>query len=167
MKTSIIKLILSLLIGVALAVTLFLLGSNHGSKVVQAKWDKDKKEYSAALDKVKLQYDTKNREHSYETGLLTSRLDSAKASYESDIDTLTNQYNGRVLQSEQRAKSYQRQASAGATQCLSLASHAAQLDSSLEQGRLVVEELRATVRLRDSQLIELGNQIKADRKLLQ
>ncbi|ABK54421.1 gp60 [Escherichia phage N4] len=167
MKTSLIKLTVCLLGGVALGATLFLLGSQHGEKKVQALWDEDKKEYSKELDRVKLAYDQKNREHSYEVGQLTLRLDKAKESYEVVIDSITNQYNSRLLQSEKRAESYKRQASTGTTQCLNLASHAARLDSSLEEGRRLVEELRATVRLRDNQLIELGNQIRSDRKLFE
>ncbi|UWJ04310.1 putative Rz/Rzl spanin protein [Escherichia phage vB_EcoS_Uz-1] len=72
-----------------------------------------------------------------------------------------------MQQSERRASVYKRQAEAGTLECRSLASHAARLDNSLEEGRRLVEELRATVRLRDNQLIELGKQIQADRKLFE
>ena len=98
---------------------------------------------------------------------MQARLKTANENYQSSLDAISSQYSARLQQSEQRAKVYQRQAEGGATECRSLASHAARLDNSLEQGRQLVEELRATVRLRDGQIIELSNQIRADRKLLE
>jgi hypothetical protein len=46
-----------------------------------------------------------------------------------------------------------------------LASHAARLDASLAEGRVVAEQLRATVVERDAQLWLLADIIRADRAL--
>lgn len=155
------------LLVVALGATLYFWGSSNGQDKIQAKWDTQKQADKIAYDKLKGEYDVLNRQHSYEVGVLTSRLQTAESNHASELARISSDYDSRMLRSEQRASIYKRQAEAGTTECRSLASHATELDRSLEQGRRLVEELRATVRLRDSQLVELGNQIKADRKLLQ
>lgn len=155
------------LLVVALAVTIYFWGSRNGQESVQKKWDEQKVQDRKAYDKLKGEYDVLNRQHSYETGLLTSRLQAASQAHEDELARLNDVYASRLQQSGKRAELYKRQAEAGTFECRNLASHAARLDESLEQGRQLVEELRSTVRLRDSQLIELGNQIKSDRKLLQ
>lgn len=156
-----------ILLVATLAVAIFFLGSNSGAKSVQEKWDAHEKERELALDKEISKQNALSRQHSYEVGVLTNRLKEATTSYETTISTITDNYTSRLQQSEKRASVYQRQANTGAIECRSLASHAAQLDSSLEQGRQLVEELRATIRLRDNQLTILGSQIQADRKLLE
>lgn len=138
-----------------------------GKQSVQSKWNEQKLLDERAIAKLKGENDALSRQHMFEVGQLQARLQTAKQSYEATLDSITSQYAGRLQQSENRAKVYQRQAEGGASECRSLASHAARLDSSLEQGRQLVEELRATVRLRDGQIIELSNQIRADRKLLE
>lgn len=155
------------LLMVTLVVTIYFWGSRNGQEIVQKKWDEQKVQDKKAYDKLKGEYDVLNRQHSYETGLLTSRLQAASQAHEDELARLNDVYASRLQQSGKRAELYKRQAEAGTFECRNLASHAARLDESLEQGRQLVEELRSTVRLRDSQLIELGNQIRADRKLLQ
>lgn len=155
------------LLVVALGATLYFWGNSNGQDTVQKKWDDQKVEDLKAYNKLKGEYDVLNRQHSYEVGALTVRLQTAESNHASELARISSDYDSRMLKSEQRATIYKRQAEAGSTQCTSLASHAARLDGSLEEGRRLVEELRATVRLRDSQLIELGKQIQADRKLFE
>lgn len=155
------------LLMVALVATVYFWGSSNGQDKVQAKWDAQKLQDKKAYDKLKGEYDVLSRQHSYEVGALTARLQTAQSNYASELARISSNYDSRMQQSERRAEVYKRQASGSTLECRNLASHAARLDSSLEQGRQLVEELRATVRLRDSQLIELGNQIRADRKLLE
>lgn len=151
----------------ALMVAIFFLGSNYGAGRVTAKWEVEKEKDRLAYNKIKGDIDVLNRQHSYEVGQLNSRLQTAKETYESELARINHDYSDRLLKSGKRAEVYQRQAEAGISECRSLASHAARLDSSLEQGRQLVEELGTTVRLRDRQIIELSNQIRADRKLLE
>lgn len=73
----------------------------------------------------------------------------------------------RLLQSARRAEVYRDQAEAGAASCGSLASHAAQLDRALEEGRGLVDELRETLGLRDRQVRLLGQQIENDRQFFE
>lgn len=155
------------LLVVVLGATIYFWGNSNGQSTVQKKWDAQKVEYQKAMQKLQDKYNALQRNHSYEVGLLTSRLQTAESNYASELARVSSDYDSRMQQSERRASVYQRQAEAGAFECRSLASHAAKLDNSLEEGRRLVEELRATVRLRDSQLIELGKQIQADRKLFE
>lgn len=157
----------TILLVAASAAIIYWVGYEQGKHSVQEKWDEQKLLDSKAIDKIKGEQDVLNRQHSYEVGLLESRLETVNKNYEDTINTITSQYADRMQQSEKRATIYKRKAEAGTIECSSLASHAARLDSSLEQGRQLVEELRATVRLRDGQIIELSNQIRADRKLLE
>jgi len=147
-------------------VAIYLLGYSKGEKAVTKKWVEAEAVYSASINKTKGEYNELTKRHSEEVSDLTTKLSDSKKSYEDRISFLNDTYATRLQQSESRANIYQRQASSGTIECSNLASHAARLDSSIEQGRRVVEELTATVRFRDQQLIQLGNQIKADRKLL-
>ena len=149
-----------------LMVAIFFLGSNKGADDVQAKWDEQKLEDNKAIKKLEGDYDVLNRQHSYEVGQLTNKLQTLTAGYQSELARITDEYAGRLQQSGKRAEVYKRQAEAGISECRGLASHAARLDNSLEEGRQLVEELRTTAKLRDNQIIELSNQIRADRKLL-
>lgn len=155
------------LLVVVLGATIYFWGNSNGQSTVQKKWDDQKVEDQKATQKLQDKYNALQRNHSYEVGLLTSRLQTAESNYASELARVSSDYDSRMQQSERRASVYKRQAEAGAFECRSLASHAARLDNSLEEGRRLVEELRATVRLRDSQLIELGKQIQADRKLFE
>lgn len=155
------------LLVVVLGATIYFWGNSNGQSTVQKKWDAQKVEDQKALQKLQDKYNALQRNHSYEVGLLTSRLQTAESNYASELARVSSDYDSRMQQSERRASVYKRQAEAGIFECRSLASHAARLDNSLEEGRRLVEELRATVRLRDSQLIELGKQIQADRKLFE
>ena len=155
------------LLVVVLGATIYFWGNFNGQSTVQKKWDDQKVEDLKATQKLQDKYNALQRNHSYEVGLLTSRLQTAESNYASELARVSSDYDSRMQQSERRASVYQRQAEAGAFECRSLASHAARLDNSLEEGRRLVEELRATVRLRDNQLVELGKQIQADRKLFE
>ncbi len=94
-------------------------------------------------------------------------LEAAK--YESDaaLAAARSEYAGRLRQSESRAGAYQRMSQADAAERVRLAEHAARLDAALEEGIFVVAELQAALGLRDQQLKQLGQQILADRKLME
>lgn len=155
------------LLVVVLGATIYFWGNSNGQSTVQKKWDDQKVEDLKAYNKLKGEYDVLQRQHSYEVGALSVRLQTAESNYASELARVSSDYDSRMQQYERRATVYQRQAEAGTFECRSLASHATRLDNSLEEGRRLVEELRATVRLRDNQLIELGKQIQADRKLFE
>ena len=147
--------------------SIFNVGVAIGSARVQASWNAQKEADQQRIDDLKEEIKQQEAIHQTDTTRISDELAEAKQKYTEDLADLRSEYEQRLRSSGNRADHYQRQAKGSAVERDNLASHAARLDESLEQGRQLVEELRSTVRLRDNQLIELGNQIKADRKLLQ
>ena len=148
------------LLVVVLGATIYFWGNSNGQSTVQKKWDDQNIEDQKAMQKLQDKYNALQRNHSYEVGLLTSRLQTAESNYASELARVSSDYNSRMQQSERRASVYKRQAEAGTFECRSLASHAAELDRSLEEGRRVVKDLRTTVEQRDTEIKLLGTHLK-------
>ncbi len=168
------KIFLKVLPYALVALMLFLLGSwiynsgsTHGASVVQAKWDKQKKSDADAIQALKDEYDAKEESHRNENREITHELAEAQKSHEVALAEQRAEYDRRLQLSSERAAIYQRKAEGGAVECRSLASYATQLDTTLEEGRSLVRELRQTLGLREQQLTLLGNQIKNDRALFE
>jgi transketolase len=141
-------------------------GVSHGSNEVQDKWDEAKKAERKEIKRLKDIIADKEEEFREENTRITHELSEAQREYEVAIANQRSEYERRLQNSTERARVYQRQAESGAAECRSLASHAAELDQSLEEGRYLVRELRDTLRLRENQLRRLGEQIMNDRTLL-
>lgn len=94
-------------------------------------------------------------------------LSQAQQDYSVAMAKQHAQYAIRLRSSEARNGVYNQQANAGPVECQHLASHAARLDFSLEEGRGLVRELADTVRFRDEQIKALAVQITADRLLVE
>lgn len=141
-------------------------GSKHGSAKIQTLWDVDKAAHNKAMTKLKDEYASKEIINRAETIRITHELSETNKQYEVSLANLRNDYSKRLLDSDQRADVYKRQAEAGTTECGNLAIHAARLDKSLEQGRDLVREFRTTLRQREDQLRLLGQQLLNDRSLI-
>lgn len=152
---------------VALLVLSYTTGSVAGARSVQSQWDADKK----SRDEVSSNLVLKNTQLSAENARLTQNIeDEAKKNEEQHqkaIAAVHADYAGRLLDATTREGIYRKQAQGSAIERERLASHAAQLDRSLEEGRALVRQLRETVRFREQQLNTLAQQIRADRKLLE
>ncbi|AHC94031.1 Rz-like spanin [Achromobacter phage JWAlpha] len=142
------------------------LGSSSGEAHVQQQWDAQKNKDLLAIQKVRDEYSDLETRHRAEMSAVQKELANAETRHRSELDSLAGQYAERVRLSEGRADVYQRQAQGGAAERNRLARHAAELDRSLEAGRRLVAELRATVGLRDEQVKSLAAQIRADRELI-
>ena len=142
------------------------LGVNQGKEVVQARWDQEKAQTQQAIQKVKNDTLQAEADHRVAMAKVTLELDRAKQNHLAELAAVESRYAARLRSSEARAGIYQRQAQAGPAQCRDLASHAARLDASLEEGRSLVWELRTTLGLRDQQIRLLGTQLLNDRQLL-
>lgn len=141
------------------------LGSKSGANDIQKKWDAQKLVDSAALLKKVKEYDDREKTNRAEIATLSGNLAKAKSDHVAALAAARADYANRLQQSKTRAAFYERLAKDGSPECRSLASHATRLDTTLEGGRDLVRRLGDTIRLRDAQLILLGNQIQADRKL--
>ena len=149
----------------ALAGTYYV-GKNAGENKVNLAWAKEKKELSDEVTRLNIKIKDDLFIYMNDVKENTKQLRDAKANYEKSLTDLRTASLVRVQQSEKRADVYKRMSEGAESERGSLASHAAKLDRSLEEGRLLVAELQATIRQRDSELISLGSQILTDRKLI-
>lgn len=153
------------------AIGIFFLGSwvgcHQGKQEIQLQWEQDKRATRELYDQINLMYGAQEVLHQKEMEKISHELAEAKQHHQNDLDGLRFAYEQRLLQSESRAATYRHQAEAGAASCRDLASHAARLDRSLEEGRGLVREFGAALRLRERELILLGQQILNERKLLE
>lgn len=142
-------------------------GSVHGASVVQEAWNLDKAEYAKAVEAEKDKIAKLEESHRDEVTRINRGLSDAKREYEVGLARIDAEYRRRLQSSEGRASVYRRQAEAGGDQCRDLGSHAARLDASLEEGRALVRELGQNLGLCQQRVKLLGDQIRADRNLLE
>ena len=154
----------ALLIGSAVFV--YNKGVTSGEESTQKKWDAEKKLYDTAIAGLKDHYGMLEAANRTKTEELTHDLAEAQRNHDVAIANAQSDFDKRLLKSQARADYYKRMSEGGSIEYRNIASHAAELDRSLEEGRLVVRELRETLGLRDKQLIALGDKLQADRKLL-
>ena len=136
-----------------------------GQRDIQEQWDAERATYKKAMDTLKDQYATLESKVRIDNQRNSDELAEKELSHAVILARLNSEYGGRLLQSNKRASYYQRLAKGGAVEQANLASHAARLDRSLEEGRRMVAELSATLRQRDDQLRAVSKQLENDRNL--
>lgn len=159
-----------LIIGIMCAITVTLVysaGVLHGMSNVQKEWDADVHAREVVTAAYKAENEALRKQNSELVAKHTKDLKDAKQQYQNNIKLLESEFTKRMQLHENRAQLYQQQAQGGQAERGNLADHASKLDRSIEEGRAVVGELTELVKLRDKQVILLGLQIKADRKVLQ
>lgn len=137
-----------------------------GANSVDRKWLKKELEYTSMINSLQNKIGELESEHRKVTEGIRNQLKLEKETYETKLKSLNAEHAGRLQLSQSRAEVYRRKAEAGSTECGSLASYTTKLDRTLEEGRKLVGELQTTVRLYESQLRLLGDQLQADRELL-
>ena len=136
-----------------------------GQRDIQEQWDAEKVTYKKAIDTLRDQYATLEAKARIDNQRNSDELAEKEKSHAVALVELRREYDGRLLQSNKRASYYQRLAKGGAVEQANLASYAARLDRSLEEGRRMVAELSATLRQRDDQLRAVSKQLENDRSL--
>lgn len=142
------------------------IGSDSGKASVQAEWNIAKEAERLAIQKIKDDYAAREAAYRQVNRSISDELTKTNEQHSSAVAAISLGYEQRLRHSTERASIYQRQAEGGTAQCQRLASHAAELDRSLEQGIRLVKEYGATIEQRDGQLKALGAQILNDRQLL-
>lgn len=145
----------------------YLAAQASGMKLVQEQWDEQRRKDAEVSRQIQDKLRMAEESHRRVQQGVADAIAQANEDHLTELSRLRSDYDRRLRQSEARADVYRRQAEGGSTEQDSLASHAAELDRTLTEGRLLVAELRATLGLRDQSLILLGQQIKADRELLE
>lgn len=153
-----------LVVGIA-GWSLYSLGSSNGEAKVYAKWESQKLKDAEYIAELRETISELEWNHRQETTRISYELSQANEAHARSVAALDAEYALRLSDSEKRAEIYQRMSDSGSTQSANLASYAAQLDRSLEEGRRLVKEFRATLEQRDQQLRLLGQQILSDRQL--
>jgi hypothetical protein len=141
-------------------------GLEHGKSEIQSKWDAEKDARKAAEEQLKAVVADKEKTHAQDSQRAADALEAAAQAHATELTAVRADAARSLQRSDARASIYQREAQGGSTECSRLASHTAELDRSLEAGRSLVGELRATLELRDRQLVQVGQQLSADRNLL-
>ena len=136
-----------------------------GQRDIQEQWDAERATYKKAMDTLRDQYATLEAKARIDNQRNSDELAEKEKAHAVALVELKREYDGRLLQSNKRASYYQRLAKGGAVEQANLASHAARLDRSLEEGRRMVAELSATLRQRDDQLRAVSKQLENDRSL--
>ena len=157
---------LPVIIMVIALVMAYKVGSNSGADGVQADWDAAKLRHTQELAELESLNDEREAAHRRQSARYSEELALAERNHLLAMRDLERDFAERMRDSERRAAAYERMSGSGATERANLAGFAAQLDRSLEQGRLLVGELRSAVVQRDQQLQLLGEQLHADRRLI-
>lgn len=121
-------------------------------------------DHSRQIGKLKSDIQAASIIHSQEMQEIRDGWTEAQKAHITAVAGIRAEYDGRLLNSEKRAGIYQRQAKGSISEQERIAAHAAELDRSLEEGRSLVEELKATIGQRDSAIRALGSMILTDRK---
>jgi hypothetical protein len=144
----------------------FSFGSDHGKSVIQEKWNAEKLIDAKVLADTKKKIASEEAIHRANDRKISDELVSIKQTATGNIARIRTDFALRLQNNSERANLYRRQADAGAIERANLAGYAARLDQSLSEGIELVEELQATVELRDGQIRGLAAQINNDRQLI-
>lgn len=144
----------------------YLYGSHVGSSKVTRRWEAEKNIRKGIEANQARVIELNGLKHSRESKLVNEELKDVKEKYAKAVSDLGSEHSSRMLLSRERANYYSKQAQAGTIEARGLADHAARLDTSLEEGRYLVVELRQSLLKREEELRLLGQQIKADRNVL-
>lgn len=157
--------------GIAIAVAVVALfgsgwyfGSSRATTAAEVTAAKLALSHSQQIEKLQQDIQTASVTHTKEMQEIRDGWTEAQKAYTLDLAGIRAEYDSRLLLSEKRAGIYQRQAKGSTTEQERLATHAAELDRSLEEGRQLVGELKATIGQRDSAIRALGSMILTDRK---
>lgn len=144
---------------------IYSIGYDQGSMEVQLQWNEQVTKTNQVVLEQKEKIDSLVKNHETQVEVLKNELFEADKKLTATVATLRAN-TSRLQQSEARANVYKRKANSGADQCKSLAEFAGKLDRSLTEGRALVEEFRATLEQRDTQLRVFGELIKSQQELL-
>ena len=143
-----------------IGVSIYSTGKQAGIDEVSKEWTQEKLAYQDEILRIKtlnagLEQDFENREAE-----VNKELRNVKASYERTLASNASEHAARLRNHQERADLYERKAQGSEVERGGLASHAAELDRSLEEGRRVVKDLRTTVEQRDTEIKLLGTNLK-------
>jgi hypothetical protein len=155
----------AVLIAAGAALPAYRTGHQNGAATVQQRWDSENTQQAQA--KTDQLTNTRSKEAGHASQITQAIDDFQGARAPAADDSAVRVADAQRLQraSESRALRFLAMSKASDAERDRLASHAARLDASLAEGRVVAEQLRATVVERDAQVRLLADIIRADRTL--
>ena len=153
------------LVAAASALPAYWAGDTHGAARVQQAWDKDKTTRAQATTTQVITNSEKASTHASQSTTAVDRFVTTQAPAAADAAARLADAHRLQRDADRRADRYRAMSKASETERDRLAGHAAGLDASLAEGRLLAEELRATLVDRDNRIRLLADTIRADRIL--
>ncbi|MDN4591261.1 hypothetical protein DBA29_22525 [Xenophilus aerolatus] len=153
------------LVAAASAASGFWAGDTYGAGRVQQAWDKDKTTRAQATTTQVITNSEKASAHASQSTTAVDRFVTAQAPAAADAAARIADARRLQRDADRRADRYRAMSKASEAERDRLASYAAGLDASLAEGRLLAEELRATLVDRDNRIRLLADTIRADRIL--
>lgn len=155
LKVSVIVLLLFLML---------VLNSKHNIETEFNNYKKEQLEHALELNRKIRTLEQANLDMSIKN---QEELSKVRSEYETTLSINNRDNDERLRTIGQRLTYYERLASTSTAECRDIIERTARLDRSLEEGRQLVIRLRAELVLRDGQLIVVGKQLLADRKLVE
>lgn len=145
----------------------YAIGHHQGAASVQQQWDTAKAVTAQAITAQVTTTREKEATHATQTTRALDTYHAAQAP--ADAVAAARVADAERLQrgAEGRALRYRAMSEASAAERDRLAGHAARLDASLAEGRVVAEGLRAAVVERDNRIQLLADTLRADRQLIE
>ena len=143
-----------------IGVSIYSTGKQAGIDKVSKEWTKEKLAYQDEILRIKTLYAGLEQDFENREAEVNKELRNVKASYERTLASNASEHAARLRNHQERADLYERKAQGSEVERRGLASHAAELDRSLEEGRRVVKDLRTTVEQRDTEIKLLGAHLK-------
>lgn len=155
----------AVLIAAGAALPAYWIGDENGAARVQQRWDSSTTQQAQAKTDQLTTTRSKEAGHASQITQAVDNYQAARAPAAADSAARIADAQRLQRDSESRALRFLAMSKASEAERDRLASHAARLDASLAEGRVVAEQLRATVVERDAQLRLLADIIRADRAL--
>lgn len=150
----------ALLLLYGIGVSIYSTGKQAGIDQVTKDWNQEKLDYQNEILRLKTVYAGLEKDFEDRANKTNKDLRNAQASYEKSLANNASEHAARLRNHQERADLYERKAQGSEVERRGLASHAAELDRSLEEGRRVVKDLRTTVEQRDTEIKLLGTHLK-------
>ena len=141
-------------------------GYKIGSVFTENKYILGLQQMTDEADRLRESIRKKNTEHQIAQEEHMIELQKLRGNYENTINSLTSEYDGRLLDSEKRSNVYRERFTSTSTECEILAEHTSRLDRTLTEGRELVKRLREHIKQSELSYSEVIKYLINDRNHL-
>jgi len=121
-------------------------GYKTGSVLTENKYILELQEIVDESNKLRESVRKKNTDHQIAQEEHLLEIQKLRGNYENTINSLTSEYDSRLLDSEKRSSLYRERFTSTSTECEILAEHTSRLDRTLTEGRELVKRLREHIK---------------------